>query len=109
MKTDFVKNPKLQYTDSMDNMQDTLRNGLRQYERHIKSVTDIMENVYKKLVEQQQMSEYVKYLRTDKDNTKQKRLSLLIQNSSLLKMEFLSNEKKPSQAQIERSIQVYLE
>lgn len=59
MKTDFVKNCKLMYTDTMDNMQDTLRNGLKQFQRHIKSVTDIMEISIQKLVSQQQTYEYI--------------------------------------------------
>ena len=51
MKTDFVRNCKMMYTDTIDNMQDALKNSKRQYERHIKSLTNLMEPHAKKLVD----------------------------------------------------------
>lgn len=51
MKTDVVRNCKIMYTDTIDNMQDALKNGMRQFERHIKSLTDIMDPFNRRLIE----------------------------------------------------------
>jgi ribosomal protein L44E len=48
-KTDFVKNCKMNYIDIIDNMQDALKNGNRQYKRHIESLNGQMKLHHNKL------------------------------------------------------------
>lgn len=56
-----------------------------------------MEQSIQKLISQQQTYEYIQTLKdTEKDGSTKKRLSLLIQNKSLLMIEFMRDDKKPS-------------
>jgi hypothetical protein len=54
------------YLNSIDNMQDALINGKKQYVRHIKSLTDNMEPHYKKLVDIELKLEYLQNMLNSK-------------------------------------------
>jgi hypothetical protein len=58
-------------------MQDALNNGKKQYERHIKSLTDNMEPHCKKLVDIELKLEYLQTMKKP-DSTKKNRLSMLL-------------------------------
>ena len=49
----------MMYTDTIDNMKDALKNGNRQFQRHIKSLTDQMEPHTQKLIDQELRLQYI--------------------------------------------------
>ena len=79
LSSDFIKNCKMIYLNSIDNMQDALINGKKQYVRHIKSLTDNMEPHYKKLVDIELKLEYLQNMKKpEQKGTTKNRLSLLL-------------------------------
>ena len=95
----LVKNCQETYIKLIVKMQEVLRGGKKQYEKDIKILNDKIQLELKKLTDHETRLEYLKIMRQpNQKGTTASRLSLLLQNQSLLKMQFTSEEKMPTEA-----------
>lgn len=82
-----------------------MKNGKRQYERHVKGLTDQFNDHHQSLVNLELKLEYLKNMKQpNKKGTTKNRLNLLLQNQSLIMMQFLSDDRIPSEEIIYRQI-----
>lgn len=79
-------------------MQEVLREGKKAFEKGIKKETDTVHAEFKKLTDQETRMEYLQNMKQPKQKgSTTNRLSLLLQNTSLIQMQFLKEDQMPTE------------
>ena len=108
LSSDLVNNCKMVYLNAIENMQDSLKFGKKQFEQQIEGLTKNMMPYYNDLINVELRLEYLINMKAAEKGTKKNRFSLLIKDQSLIMMQFLSKDKVPSEEQIKKKIQIQL-
>ena len=90
-------------------MQEVLKQGKKAFEKEVKNLNEKMTMEVKKLTDHESRLEYLKIMKQpNQKGSAASRFSLLLQNQALIKMQFTSEDKMPTEQQIHQDLEEQL-
>ena len=78
-----------------------MKQGKKQFEKDIKAINEVMQAQFKKLSDENSRLQYLMHMKKPAQRgSTANRLSLLLQNKSLIMMQFASGDQMPSEEDI---------
>ena len=90
-------------------MQEVLKQDKKDFEKEVKNLNEKMTMEVKKLTDHESRLEYLKIMKQpNQKGSAASRFSLLLQNQALIKMQFTSEDKMPTEQQIHQDLEEQL-